>query len=410
MATNTFNNMKDAPGVITKMAAQMLADELQFCKSIAKAPASDFDGKNGYKAGDTIQISKPPRYTTQTGFDLTSSIQNTVEEKTSLSLDVISSMGIETDSLEFATEVELTSLMERFIKPAVSRIAQDVESRFLQKAVDATYNSVGTAGSTSFTTAQVLAARTRLNKYLAPKDNNRFILLDSESGADAVDQRKGLFQSSAKIAEQYENGMIGRSDGFNWLENELLPVHTNGNDVSGVNVNGASQTGATLNLQGFTTSTGTVTKGSVFTIAGVYAVHPITKATLTHLQQFVVTADGTADGSGNIAVGISPSIVTTGSTQTVSVSPADTAALTFVGSASTDYLQNLAFHKEAFRMVSVPLILPSKAEFASQSTSDGVTVAIVRDWDQKTRKMITRLDFLGGIAAVRPEWATRLTA
>ena len=55
-------------------------------------------------------------------------------------------------------------------------------------------------------------------------------------------------------------------------------------------------------------------------------------------------------------------------------------------------------------------MLPTKAEFAASATVDGITVAIVRDFDVNTRSMITRVDFLGGIAATRPEWACRLTA
>ena len=46
---NTINNIKEAPGVIAKMAAQMLADKTQFCQSIDKAEVSDFDGKNGWR-------------------------------------------------------------------------------------------------------------------------------------------------------------------------------------------------------------------------------------------------------------------------------------------------------------------------------------------------------------------------
>lgn len=412
--SNTFNTVKNAPGIIAKAAATMLADELQFTKSIAKADESDYKGKNGYSAGDTIYISKPARFNPQSTFDITSSMQDIVEEKTPLTLDVISTVGVNVDSLEFATEIELRSMIDRVVKPAVSSIAQDVEQRFLEKATQATYNTVGSAGSTVFDTDTVLSARERMNKFLCPKDDNRFVLFDSTAGRSAVNARKGLFQSSSEIAKQYKMGYVGMADGFNWLENELLYVHTNGNDVSGVAVNNASvATGSsTLAVDGLTNTTGTVKKGQVFTIAGVFAVHPITKQVYPFLQQFVVTADATANGSGQATLSISPTIYgsASGALQNVSALPADDAALTFVGVASTAYTQNLAFHRDAFRMVSVPLIMPVKAEFAAQETVDGITVAIIRDFDVKTRKMITRLDFLGGLCADRPEFACRITA
>jgi hypothetical protein len=257
----------------------------------------------------------------------------------------------------------------------------------------------------------MLASRALLNKNLCPKDDNRYLLLDSDAGASAVDARKGLFQDSGEISKQYKMGVVGVADGFKWLENELLPVHTNGNDVAfEVRTTVSTQGQSTLVVEGLTTTTGTVKKGTVFTVAGVYAVHPQTKVTQSRLQQFVVTADATADGSGYATLSISPAMYTTGTLQNIASFPQDGNAITPIGSASTGYLQNLAFHKSAFRMVSVPLVMPTNAEFAAQETVDGMTVAIVRDWDQLTRKMVTRLDFLGGLAAVRPEFACRITA
>ena len=45
---NTFNNIKDAAGIIAKAAAQTLKDNMVFCSTIDQAEPSDFDGKNGY--------------------------------------------------------------------------------------------------------------------------------------------------------------------------------------------------------------------------------------------------------------------------------------------------------------------------------------------------------------------------
>jgi hypothetical protein len=395
---NTFNNVKDAAGIIAKAAAQTLKDNLVFCNTIDKADASDFDGKNGYKAGDTIYTSKPARYVPQTTFDITSSIQDSVEEKAALPLDTISTVGMEIDSFEFATEVELKNVIKRFVMPAAESIAQDVESRFLQKAVDATYNSTGSGG---FTVADTLAAKTKLTQNLA-RQGNRHLLMDASSTAEAIDARKGLFQSSTEINSQYLKGEMGTADGFTWYENELFATHANGSDVTGIAVNDAAvaEGASTLTIDGAAAS---VTVGSVFTIADVFMVHPITKVATTRLQQFVVTSAGTT------SIGISPSLYAgSGGLQNVDALPADNAALEFVGAATTDIGQNLAYHTEAFKMVSVPLVMPTNAEVAAQETVDGITVAVIRDFDVLERRMITRLDFLGGLSAVRPEWANRL--
>ncbi len=408
---NTFNNVNDAAAIIAKMAATQFKDHLQFLNRVQKADAGDFDGKNGYKAGATVQISIPPRYIPQDTFDITSSKQDSVEEKTPLVLDIQKTIGLSADSFEFATEIELTEYYNREVKPAIDSIAEYVELDMLAKATQSVANTVGTAGSTTFSVADILAARTKMQQYLAPR-GERFLLMDASSGAAAVDARKGLFQSSEEISKQYKMGYIGMSDGFTWLENELVHQHTNGNDVTGVAADGTVTEGdATLHVDGLTTTTGTVTKGSVFTIAGVNAVHPITKKVYPFLQQFVVTANVTADGGGDADLAISPKMYAESEgLQNISALPANDAALVFVGAANGLYTQNLAYDKSAFRCVSVPLIMPTNAEFAAQATEEGITISIVRDWDINKREMITRLDFLGGIATVRPEHAVRITS
>lgn len=408
---NTFNTNKNAPGIIAKAAAQMFKDSLHFGKSISKAPADDYKGKNGYSAGDTILISKPARTVPGSSFDITSAIQDTVEEKVPLTLDVISTIGLAADTPDFAHEIDIARYVERVVRPAVNDMVHDVESKFLNRATLATYNHVGIPGQNAFTTDDVLKGREKLGKFLCPADDNRYFLHDSTAGRKAVGERAGLFQQSDEIGKQYKMGYVGRADGFNWMESEMLVTHTNGTDVTGVEVNAtlSSQGVSAIVFKGVTNPGGTFTKGQVFTIGGVYAVHPITKEKRPFLQQFVVTEDVGTEAAATRTVNFAPAIYTTGGRKNVDAFPQADAEVTFVGSAGASHTQNLQYHKDAFRMVSVPLIMPKKAEFAAQETVDGYTVAIVRDWDQLTRRMVTRLDFLGGIASVRPEWAVRVT-
>jgi len=409
--SNAINTVKAAVGILAKAAAAELVDNLQFAKSISKADETDYKGKNGYSAGDTIYISKPARFIPTTSFDITSSIQDFVEEKTPLALDIISSNAIALDSQELASTIDLSQVYNRAIKPAIHSIAQNVESVMLTRAVNATYNSVGTAGSTVFDTNTMMSATAQMSQFLAPM-SQRYALLDPIASQSAVVARKGLFQSAAEVAKQYKEGAMGIADGFTYLSNNLLPVHTRGTQtgsftVATTSVNGAS----TIALTG--TSGGTLKQGDIFTIAGRYAVHPITKATQNFLQQFVVTADNTASGTAYTGVAISPTIydaATGKSLQNISSLPTSGDVVTIVGNASTGYTQNLAFHTDAFRMVSVPLVMPTAVEFAEQATYKGFTVAIVRAFDVLKRRMITRIDFLGGIAATRPEWSCRITA
>lgn len=417
MATTNVNTLKNAPGIIAKLAAGMFEDKVQFSKSIDKADNSDYDGKNGYNAGDTIYVSKPARFIPGTTADVTSTIQDVVEEKVALSLDTRYVVPIALTSAEIATDMALQSWTKRVLDPAVSAIAQYVEKAFVQKATQATWNTVGTPGSTVFDTRTIVSAGQKIDEMACPDFSNRFALLSPAANTSAVDARKGLFQSSSEVADQYKSGYMGEADGFSFLRNNMTYTHTHGVDVTGLAVEASvvaiSNGMSTLGVDGVT-SGATIKKGSVFNISGVNAVHPVTKADLGYLQQFVVTADVTETSGNSVTLAISPSIyyTTTDPRQNVSAAPVDeTGTLTFVGNASTSYSQSLAYHKSAFRMVSVPLVMPGGMDMAGQATSDGgFTIRVLRDYDILTDKLIMRLDFLGGLAAVRPEWACRITA
>jgi len=409
---NTVNNIKDGAGLFAKGMAQTLKDNMGLCSFVEKADESEYEGKNGYKAGDTIYTSIPTRKIVQEdNLDITSYNADTKEEKAPLVLNKTATTADSFDSLELATDVDVKMALKRFGVPAAESLAQQIEARCMGIVADATYNITGTAGSTSFAVADVLAARTKLNQNLCPL-KDRMLFLNSESGASAVDARKGLFQSSTAIAEQYNEGYIGRSDGFDWMETELLPTHTNGSQGGTPLMDGATSEGAsTVHIDGVT-SGNTWTKGTKFTIAGVYMVHPVTKAITDRLQQFVVTEDVTFTG-GEADVPVSPAIYAsaTSSLRNVDALPADNAAITLLtGAASTGYIHNLALHKSAFKMVTVPLYTPKGEELVASETVDGITVNIVRFFDGNTRVVKTRYDVLYAFDAVRPEWSNVITA
>jgi hypothetical protein len=412
--SNTINNVKDVGTVIAKAAAAMLADKTQFIKSIDKEPASSFGQVNGYNVGDTININKPARFIPSSTADITSTIQDVKEEKVSLALDIRSIVPIALTSAEIQNTLALKDWMTRVLDPAVSAIAQGVESTCLTRAKNGFANFVGTAGSTVFDTATMLSARSAVMRDLAPQNGKLYALLDSPSMASAVNARKGLFQSSSAIADQYKEGYVGQADGFTYLENNLVPRHANGADVafaveaSVVTIaNGMS----TIGVDGVTTSA-VIKAGTKFTIPTCYKVHPITKATLPELQVFTVTADASENGSNQATLTISPAIyyTSTDPRQNVSAAPVDEDAITVLtGSASTTYTHNLFYHKQSCRFASVPLVKPDGLDMVGQETVDGMTIRVLRDYDILTDKLIMRLDFLGGFAVVREGWGGVIT-
>jgi len=406
----TINTVKSATTIISKMAAGMLEDEFQFLKTIDKEEDSSFSQVNGYNPGDTINISKPARFTVGTTADVTSTVQDVIEQKVPMALDKTRNVAVNLTSAEIATDLSLKSWANRILKPAISSLAQTIEAECLVLAKNATYQSVGTGGSTVFDTNTMLGARSQLKQSLVP-GTELFALLNSTATQSASNARKGLFNNQAELAKTYKSGAIGAADGFTYLENNLLPLQTNGNDiVFEVRTTVSVQGSTSLVVEALTANTGTVTAGTVFTVAGVYSVHPITKVSTGQLQQFVSTTSVTADASGYATLVVSPAMYTTGSQQNITGFPTDNDVITPVGGVSTSYFQNFTYAPSAFRFASAPLVLPDGTDMASQSTVNGITVRVIRDYLPLTDKMLMRIDVLYGFVAVRPEWACRVTA
>jgi hypothetical protein len=149
--------------------------------------------------------------------------------------------------------------------------------------------------------------------------------------------------------------------------------------------------------------------GDVFTIAGVYAVNPQTRLSTGSLQQFVVTAAQTASGGDMANMAISPPMYTAANAlATIDAFPANNAAVTFVGTASTVYPQNLVYHKNAITLATADLLLPQGVDMASRQVHNGISMRIVRQYDINNDRMPCRVDVLYGFNTIRAPMACRI--
>jgi hypothetical protein len=389
------------PTQVTRKALQVLHQKLNFVGSITRDYDSSF-AKSGAKIGDSLKIRLPNQYVVRDGATL--SAQDTAE--TSVTLQVSTQKGVDLNFTSVDLTLSLDDFNKRIIEPAMAVLAANIESTVLTSLYKDVYNQVNNHGSAA-TFAKVLQARKMLVDNLAPPDA-RMVNLNTQDNVDMVDALKGLFNDQTSLAKQYKEGYLGRTAGFDFTENTLLPSHTVGTKAGTPLVNGASQTGASLITDGWTNSTAALKAGDIFTIAGVFRVHPETKVSTGVLQQFVATANGTADGTGNLTVSISPSIVTSGATQNVSGSPADNAAITVAGTASTAHGISLAYQKSAFAFATADLVMPDGVDWKARENFDGISMRIVRAYDINNDKFPCRLDVLFGYKTLRAQLAARL--
>ncbi len=366
----------------------------------------DSFAKSGAKIGSTLRVRNPNKYTRRQGSrvmnvqDQNESTQNiTVATQDGVDMRFNSAeLTLDTDSPE-----QVAAFSKRYIEPAVSVLVSGIESDYLAYATKATWNLAGTAG-TGITDLSVPGlARAKLNQSLAPKDGNRFIQADSITMSSIVNGLKGLFQDSSQIKEQYREGMMGRTAMADWYENERCWTLPNSADVAGtLNTYTVTEGDADITVTGLSAAP---VAGMVFTMAGCYAVHPETKATLPHLQQFVV---GTGSTTANVVFSPAPYTSASGALQNVSAMPATTAAVAFVGALSTNYVQPLMYHKEAFQFVTADLPLMDDAHKCTRRTQDGLSLRVWMASDIRNDELLMRLDILYGMAALRPEWACRM--
>jgi len=385
------------PDQITKESLMVLHEKIPFISTINRQ-FDDQYAREGAKIGSALRIRLPNQYTVRTG--KVAQVQDTAES--SVTMTMATQKGVDLGFSSADLTLSINDFRKQFIEPAMSALASNIEADVIQTLSKDVYNLVGTAGTTPASMLVFGQARQKLNEYLAPKDKRRRVQVDSSTMASMTDAYKGLFQSSRAIDKQYMEGYIDHQGGFDWYENESIYTHTNGTDHTTVTVNDGSIASGDTTI---TTAGGNVTVGTVFTFSGtgVKAVHPETKASYSHDQQFVITAVSGNDWT------FSPAIITSGALQNVSTLPTTGSAITLVGAASTSYGQCLAYHEDAFSFVSADLELPKGVDMASRQRFEGISMRFVRDWDAVNDDWINRIDCLYGMKTLRPQLAVRVT-
>jgi hypothetical protein len=257
----------------------------------------------------------------------------------------------------------------------------------------------------------LLQGNQKLNEMATPM-GSRYTTVNPAANAALVNGLTGFFNPTGTISRQFKSGMMGEGTlGYDEINmSQSISSLTTGSRAGTILVNGAvsTQGQATITLDGLTSST-TVVVGDVFTIAGVFSVNPQTRVSTGSLQQFVVTAAQTASSGDMVNMAISPPMYTASNAlATIDAFPADNAAVTFVGTASTAYPQNLIYNKDAITLATADLIMPSGVDMASRQVHNGMSLRIIRQYDINNDRMPTRVDILYGFAAIRPEMACRL--
>jgi hypothetical protein len=393
--------------MITREALRVLTNNLTFTSKVNRQYDDKF-GVEGAKIGTTLNVRKPPRYVGRVGQAL--QLENAVETQVPVVLNTQRGVDIQFSSADLALSID--DFSSRFIKPAIASVANAIDYDGLQlfKQVYQSTN-VTAPGTTPAGLTEYLAAGVKLDESATPIDGERHMIVNPDAQAALVGALYTYFNPQQAISSQYTKGVMGQAAGFTFAMDQNVGRYTCGTRDNTTPITATALTSlpsSTLSVTGADASV-TFKEGDVFTIADCYSVNPQSRQANPSLQQFVVTADAAADGAGAVTLPISPSIITSGPFQTVSGYTTGK-ALVHVGTASTGYAQNLAFHRDAFTLACADLPLPGGVDMAARVSDKqtGLSLRLVRAYNITNDQFPCRLDILYGWACLRPELACRV--
>jgi hypothetical protein len=390
--------------MITRKALEILENNLVITRNVNRQYDNSF-ANQGAKIGTTLRIRLPDRALVTDGAAL--QVQDDNEQFTTLSVSSQKHIGVNFTTAEMT--MQLDDFADRVLKPRISQLAASIDAD-VANCFNGIYQSVGTPGTTPSTSFALLQAQQRLNESAAGM-NPRYLTVNPAANAGLIEGMKGLFNPVSTISAQFKNGMFGEGIlGFDELAmSQSIKQFTTGTRSGSHSVTStvSTQGATTINITG--TGTQTLKKGDVFTIGSVFAVNPQTRESTGSLQQFVVTADVTASGGAYTNVPISPAIYTPVSAlATVDSFPQSSATVTFLGAASSQFPQNLAYHKDAIAFATADLLMPQGVDMASRQVHNGISLRVVRQYDINNDRMPCRIDVLYGYSVIRPQMAVRL--
>jgi len=388
--------------MITRKALEILENNLVLTRNVNRQYDDSF-AVEGAKIGSTLRIRLPDRALVTDGAALT--VQDDNEQFTTLTVSTQKHIGVNFTSAELT--MQLDDFAERVLKPRISQLASSIDAD-VANAYKTIGQSVGTPGTTPSTSLVLLQAQQKLNESAAVM-SPRYATVNPAANAGLVEGMKGLFNPTDTISKQFKNGMMGTGVlGYDEINmSQSIKQHTTGTRAATGNTTGAAVTSEGSSTLTLTVGSGElIAVGDVFTIADCYAVNPQTRESTGSLFQFVALASSTTTTTATVTV--APMYSAASALATMLTLPATSKAVVFIGTASTQYPQNLIYHKDAITFATADLLLPQGVDMAARSVHNGISLRVVRQYDINNDRLPCRIDVLYGFSTIRPQMACRL--
>lgn len=366
-------------------------------------------------------IWRPQPYVAQSfsGTDMTSNFKDYAQ------LAVPASLGFSKSVPWTLTAKELRDALQegRLGDAAKQKLASDINVAIM--GVASNQGSLVVKRTTTATGFDDVALMDAIMNEQGVQSFDRFAAFSSRDYNSMAGNLAARGTMTGKPTTAYEKAYVGNVSGFETFKLDYANRLTAAAGVT-VTINGAGQyytpkatstasTGEVGNVDNrFQTITigvvsGLVKVGDAFTIAGVNAVHHITKQDTGQLKTFRVNAIITG-GGGAGTIQITPPIISNGGAtdaeaeyQNVTATPANGAAITFLNTVAANI--NPFWQKDALEILPGHYAVPEDAGTAVMraSTDQGIEIVMQKFYDINTMKTKYRLDTLFGVVNKQPE-------
>lgn len=371
------------------------------------------------RSGDTIWRPQPYIAQSFTGTDMTANFKDYIQ------LSVPATLGFSKAVPWTMTAKELRDAMQeqRLGDAAKQKLASDINVALMNVA--ANQGTLVVKRTTAATGFDDIALADAIMNEQGIQAFDRYCALSSRDYNNMASNLAGRGTMQGKPTTAYEKAYVGNVAGFETYKLDYANRLTAAAGVT-VTVNGANQyytpkatstagTGEVSNVDNryqnltIAVTSGTVKVGDAFTIAGVNAVHHITKQDTGQLKTFRVTAI-VSGGGGSGVVQISPPIISGGGStdaeleyQNVTATPANSAAITWLNTVAANV--NPFWQKDALEILPGRYAVPEDAGTAVMraTTDQGIEVVFQKFYDINTMKTKYRLDTLFGVVNKQPE-------
>lgn len=391
------------PTIITKEGLVILENNLVAAAKVNRKFENRF-----VKIGSVLTIRKPNRFITTTGAALV--VQDIAEPSVTITVSTQAQIAFQFNSQDLTLTVEEFS--ERYLKPGMATMANRLDLDTLARW-NGVSNYVGTPGTipSTFSSSVQLVGR-RMDDNASPQEMRNLVFNPAGYWAMANGLVGSYVMPTAK--EALVKGYLSTIGGYDIFMDQNVGSLATGIHVTtnGVTIT-AGQVGASLSTAGWN-STDTFVIGEIITIAGVFNINPQSRISTGVLKNFRITAAATvvsSDARSTATLAIDPPITSSGPYQTVSVAPTVSSVIAFLtgtGTATSSFPQNLAFTRDAFGLVTVPLEIPGGVDFAARETYRNISMRTIRAYDINNDVFPTRIDILYGTATYYDELACRL--